>query len=105
MTLAEELVSVWRQLLVEERASIEVEGRRYVPGRSRNRNLRFVEFSFGEHRIEGIEQNPETKSRWAALARDGQRIVQFRSRGRYLANVCEGVVNRYPAWTSLGLPP
>jgi hypothetical protein len=52
----------------------------------------------------GIEQNPATKSRWAALAREGSRIMQFRCQGRYVANVCEGKLLRYPAWTALALP-
>jgi len=52
----------------------------------------------------GIEQNPKTASRWAELARQGNRIMQFRCSGRYVANVCEGKLLRYPAWKALELP-
>jgi hypothetical protein len=30
--------------------------------------------------------------------------MQFRCKGRYVANVCEGKLKRYPAWTTLTLP-
>jgi len=33
------------------------------------------------------EQNPETKSRWAQMAREGKRVMYFLSEGRYIANV------------------
>ena len=59
---------------------------------------------FGDLRIIGIEQNPATTSRWAASAREGNRIMQFRCKGRYVANVCEGKLLRYPEWRALKLP-
>ncbi len=62
------------------------------------------ERSPGELSIIGIEQNPATNSRWAALARDGKQIMQFRCNGRNVANVCEGDLLRYPAWKGMGLP-
>ena len=34
----------------------------------------------------------------------GNRIMQFRCKGRYVANVCEGKLLRYPAWKALTLP-
>ncbi|MGD0250556.1 MAG: hypothetical protein ABSB97_06705 [Thermoplasmata archaeon] len=79
-------------------------GRRYKVGRTRNQGLRTVALFYEEHPVEGIEQNPEKTSRWAQLARDGKQIMQFSCRHRYFANVCEGVLTRYPAWKSLGLP-
>jgi hypothetical protein len=67
-----------------------------------------VDFSEGGTSIIGIEQNPATESRGAvAVGRLGARrekIMQFRCRGRFLANVCEGHLLRYPAWKALGLP-
>ena len=70
----------------------------------RAKKLRSVNFRYGELGITGIEQNPKTESRWAVLAREGKRIMQFRCEGRYVANVCEGKLFRYPAWTALALP-
>ncbi len=103
-TLEETLVSVWRQVLVESRETAEVEGRSHRVAVSRHRGLKMVSFPWGEATLEGIEQNPETKSRWAQLAREGKRIMQFKARGRYFANVCDGAVVHYPAWKGLGLP-
>jgi len=41
------------------------------------------------------EQNPETKSRWAQLAREGKKVMQFLSGGRYVANVVDGKATVY----------
>ena len=104
MTLGEALVSVWQQALGEGRDDIELEGKIYPVTVSRAKGLRMVEFNVGPHRLVGIEQNPKTGSRWAALARVGNRIMQFRCKGAYVANVCEGKLLRYPAWKALELP-
>jgi hypothetical protein len=104
VTLAEALISVWRQALVEGKSEVALEGQTYPVGMTRAKKLRAVEFSFASHTIDGIEQNPQTGSRWAQLAREGKRIMQFSMGRRYFANVCEGKLLRYPVWKALGLP-
>ncbi len=104
MKLGEMLIAIWLQALVEGKPAVELEGERLPVKPTRGRKLRTVEFAFGKHRIAGIEQNPETGSRWAALAREGSRIMQFSCGRRYIGNVCEGKLMRYPAWRSLELP-
>ena len=104
MTLAETLISIWQQVLAEGKDSVEVEGQNYRVGRTRSRKLRTVDFNFGLALLTAIEQNPQTKSRWAAMARKGKRIMQFSCEGRYFANVVEGQLTRYPAWKDLDLP-
>jgi len=104
MTLGETLVSVWQQALVEEASVVDIGGRSYRVTRTRSRGLRAVEFEYEGHRLSGIEQNPDTGSRWAALARQGERVMQFSLNRRYFANVAEGKLLRYPAWAALGLP-
>jgi hypothetical protein len=104
MGLGEVLISVWQQALGERRDEVELEGETYAVTLSRAKGLRMVEFDVGPNRIVGIEQNPKTESRWAELAREGNRIMQFRCKGRYVANVCEGKLLRYPAWKALELP-
>ncbi len=104
MTLEEALISVWRQALVEGRKSVELGGESYPVTATRAKKLRTVRFTSGPHSLDGIEQNPATASRWAALARQGKRIMQFSCNGRYVGNVCEGKLLRYPAWRSLELP-
>ncbi len=104
MTLGETLIFVWQQSLADGQEEVELGRESYPVTVFRAKKLRSVEFSHGELRIIGIEQNPATSSRWAALAREGDRIMQFRCKGRYVANVCEGKLLRYPAWRALALP-
>ena len=98
------MIEIWKQAFEGGRFAAEIEGRRYPIWKTRAKKLRTVEFDYGGHRITGIEQNPETRSRWAELARQGKRIMQFSVEGKYVGNVCEGKLMRYPAWSALGLP-
>ena len=95
MTLDEALLAVWRQALAENANLVELEGRRYAVRRTQRRRLRQVDFEFAGEALRGIEQNPETKSRWAELARAGQKVMQFTSAGRYLGNVADGELTYY----------
>lgn len=65
--------------------------------RTSKQRLRRVEFAAGEQRLVGIEQNPNTASRWAQLAREGHKVMQFRDArtGAYVANVVDGKVTFY----------
>jgi hypothetical protein len=104
MTLGETLISVWQQSLADGQEEVDLGEESYPVTVFRAKKLRSVEFSYGDLRIIGIEQNPATSSRWAALAQAGERIMQFRCKGRYVGNVCEGMLLRYPAWRALALP-
>ncbi|PYV26587.1 MAG: hypothetical protein DMG27_06350 [Acidobacteria bacterium] len=104
MTLGETLIAVWHQALADERPAVELEGKRHRVEKTSGKRLRTVSFDYGAHRITGIEQNPRTASRWAELARQGRRIMQFSFQGRYVGNVSEGKLVRYPTWSALGLP-
>jgi hypothetical protein len=104
LTLSEVLVSVWRQVQVEGQSEITLGQRRYAMDFTPRKQLRTIAFSYGYRRLFGIEQNPRTKSRWAALAQAGKPVMQFSYKGRYIANVSEGKVFRYPAWRALKLP-
>jgi hypothetical protein len=104
MTLEEALISVWRQAFESPESDIELDGKRFRLGRTRGKGLLIVEFSFDSQNLTAIEQNPQTSSRWAQMARQGKRIMQFSCSGRYFANVAEGQATKYSAWRSLGLP-
>jgi hypothetical protein len=104
MTLGETLISVWQQALADGKEQVDLGQETYPVTVFRAKKLRSVEFNFGDLRIIGIEQNPATSSQWAALAQEGKRIMQFRCKGRYVGNVCEGKLLRYPAWRALTLP-
>jgi len=97
------LVEVWRQALVEN-ANIVVLGKeRYAVRRTPKRGLRQVDFAFDGKEIRGLEQNPETKSQWAQMARSGKKVMQFLNEGRYIANVVDGKVTLYGRRAGTGL--
>ena len=54
-----------------------------------------MDFVLYGNEIRGLEQNPETKSRWAQTAQAGKKVIQFASEGRYVANVVDGKLNLY----------
>jgi len=104
MTLEETLVSVWKQVLADNKLAVVVNRRRYPVEFTKSMQLRTVEFPYRRYLFTGIEQNPDTHSRWAGLARSGKRVMQFNCAGHYIGNVCEGRLLRYPAWRVLKLP-
>jgi hypothetical protein len=71
MTLSFEqiLIEVWRQTLVENAKTVLLGSKRYAVRRTPKARLRPVDFMFEGNEIRGLEQNPQTKSRWAQLAR------------------------------------
>lgn len=89
------LIEVWRQVLVEYADVVELETERYPVRLTPKRHLREVDFLFDGSEFRGLEQNPETKSRWAQMARAGKKVMQFLSAGRYVANVVNGKVTLY----------
>ena len=86
------LVEVWRQALVENAKVVELGKESYPVRRTPKRGLRQVDFVFDGNEIRGLEQNPDTKSRWAQMARSGKKVMQFLSEGRYVANVVDAKV-------------
>jgi hypothetical protein len=109
LTLDEILIEIWRQALVEGAAEFEVDGRRLRVRSTPKRRLKEVDFTYEGRSLRGIEQNPDTASRWAQMARRGAKIMQFTelpdeqspakglvfSRGRFFANVADGKINWY----------
>jgi hypothetical protein len=89
------LVEVWRQALAENAKTVELGNEHYPIRRTSKRRLRQVDFVFDGNKIRGLEQNLDTKSRWAQLARSGKKVMQFLSKGRYAANVVDGKVTLY----------
>ncbi|MGB9073257.1 MAG: hypothetical protein WCC22_11370 [Terriglobales bacterium] len=101
-SLEEILVSVWRQTLLEEAKTVTVGGRGFPVRRTSRSRLREVDFQFEGHALRGLEQNPKTASRWARLAREGKKVMQFLSAGRYIAVVVDGRVQFYGKAASSG---
>jgi hypothetical protein len=95
MTLEEALVTVWRAALLENLREVELGGQTFPVHTTPKKRLREVDFVFEGQELRGLEQNHETGSRWAQLARDGHRVMQFLSAGRYVANVVDGKATLY----------
>jgi hypothetical protein len=94
-TLEETLISVWRQAM-EKNAQTVILGDRSYPARRTSRSrLREVDFEFEGQMLRGLEQNPNTGSRWARLAREGKKVMQFVVDRRFIANVVNGKVQLY----------
>jgi hypothetical protein len=91
----EALLSVWRQALVDSAKTVRLGDESYPVRRTAKHKLGQVDFEFAGAPIRGLEQNPQTKSRWAQLARKGSKVMQFLSAGRYVAVVYDGKVIHY----------
>jgi hypothetical protein len=89
------LISVWRQTLVEKSDDVKLGTGHFPVTKSKTKRLRQVAFDFDGNTIMGIEQNPKTKSRWAAMARAGKKVMQFIQDDRYVAVVADGKVTAY----------
>src|SRR5205085_10705102 len=94
-SLEETLISVWQQALVENARSVKLENRTFLVRRTSRSRLREVDFQFEGHELRGLEQNLETASRWAQLARKGKKVMQFLQQRRYIAVVVNGKVQFY----------
>jgi hypothetical protein len=98
LSFEQALIEVWRQTLIENTKTVELGSDRYPVRRTAKRGLRQVDFVFEGNEIRGLEQNPQTKSRWAQMAGSGKKVMQFLSDGRYVANVVDGNVTLYGGW-------
>lgn len=95
MSLEETLSSVWRQVLVEEAQEVKLNSRTFSVQPTPRKALRQVDFYFDDILLRGLEQNPATCSRWAQLAREGHKVMQFLCEGRYIGNFVDGKVTLY----------
>jgi hypothetical protein len=64
-SLEETLISVWSQVLVDQVMSVRLQDHTFPVRRTTRCRLREVDFQFEGHELRGVEQNPETASRWA----------------------------------------
>jgi hypothetical protein len=94
-SLDETLISVWRQALVDGAKRVSVGEETYPVRETAKRRLKQVDFRFEGREFRGLEQNPQTQSRWAALARQGKKVMQFLEGHRYFAVVADGKIMTY----------
>jgi hypothetical protein len=89
------LIAVRQQALVDDKKTVDLEGEIYPTGQTAKSKLKQIDFRFQERELRGLEQNPNTKSRWAKLAREGKKIMQFLENGKYIAVIVDGKVHLY----------
>jgi hypothetical protein len=83
LTLDEALVEGWQQTLIQDAKSVDLGTERYAVWRTPKHGLRQVDFVFDGNEIRGLEQNSETTSRRAEIARSGKERVATRRRDRW----------------------
>jgi hypothetical protein len=88
-------LSVGRQILVDSAERVKLGEDSFPVRRTAKHQLAQVDFEWEGTFIRGLEQNPQTKSRWAQLARKGSKVMQFLSAGRYVAVVHDGKITHY----------
>src|ERR1700730_3898271 len=88
--LEEVFLAVWRQALLEEKKVVVVADDTFAVLITPKQKQKQVNFQLDGRNFRGLEQNPDTKSRWAAMARSGQKVMQFLEDGRYVAVVVDG---------------
>jgi hypothetical protein len=88
-------ISVWRQALVEQKKIITVGDATFSVRRTAKNRLAQIDFEMNGVEFRGLEQNPQTKSRWAKMASEGAKVMQFLRAGRYIGVVADGVLKHY----------
>ena len=94
-SLEDALISVWRQVLVENARAVTLNNESYPVRRTSRSKLREVDFQCDGKALRGVEQNASTNSRWAKLAREGRKVMLCLAEGRYVANVVDGKATVY----------
>ena len=98
-------ISVWRQALVEQKKIVTVGEAAFSVRRTSKHRLAQIDFQVDGVDFRALEQNPQTKSRWAKMAREGAKVMQFLQAGRYVGVVADGVLKRYSSAEKVYLPP
>src|SRR5260370_38115958 len=94
LSFEDTLIEVWRHALVGNAKTVKIGGESYLVRRTPKLGLRQVDFTFDGDGIRGLEQNPETKARWAQMAGTGKQVMQFLNEDRYEANCSTGMGTR-----------
>ena len=89
------LITVWEQSLVDNKKTVDLDGETYPIRQTAKSKLKQIDFRFQDRELRGLEQNPNTKSRWAKLGREGKKVMQFLENGKYIAVIVDGKVHFY----------
>ena len=81
--------------MVDEARTVSLDDRIYPVRKTAGKRLRQVDFEVDRTDYRGLEQNPNTKSRWAELARKGSKVMQFLQSAKYVAVVVDGKLTHF----------
>jgi hypothetical protein len=98
------LLSVWQQSLVDKRKAVTLDDITYSVRQTSKSKLKQIDFRFEGRELRGLEQNPNTKSRWAKQAREGKLVMQFLDGGRYIAVAVDGKLHIYKQFSEALAP-
>src|SRR5271157_5247831 len=96
MTFEEAIIAFWHQSLVERARVVNLDGDEFSVRSTPKQKLKQVDFRFDGRDFRALEQNPKTNSRWAAMARKHQKVMQFLEGGKHVAVVVDGKAHLYP---------
>lgn len=99
--LSSVLMDVWSQVLLHDSKVVRLGSETFPVIRSKKKRFRQVYFVFDGMSITGLEQNPDAKSNWAEMAREGIKVMQFVQNGKYIGVVAAGKVTLYGKRTRL----
>lgn len=74
---------------------VQLGSKQYPVRRTAKNGFSQIDFQTDGEDIRGLEQNPNTNSRWAQMARSGKKVMQFLQHGKYIANVADGKLTLY----------
>jgi hypothetical protein len=94
-TPEEILLSAWRQTLVESRKIISLADDTFTVRSTAKSKLKQVDFEFEGRQLRGLEQNPSTNFRWAGMARNRPKVMQFLEHGKYIGIVADEKLHLY----------
>ncbi len=83
------LLSILQQSLIDKKKAVDLDGETYPIRQTSKSKLKQIDFRFEDRDLRALEQNPNTKSRLAKLAREGKQVMQFLEQGSYIAVVVE----------------
>jgi hypothetical protein len=89
------LIAVWEQALIDNKKTVDLDGETYPIRQTAKSKVKQIDFRFQDRQLRGLEQNPNTKSRWAKLATEGKKVMQFLESGKYIAVIVDGKVHLY----------
>ena len=93
--LDEAFVSVWHSVMIEGKKIVTLGEASFSVRRTAKHRLAQIDFEVNGQAFRGLEQNPQTKSRWAQMAREGAKVMQFLAAGIYIAVVADGKIKHF----------